>query len=102
MDTIQEYLDDARIFSEVVSLEDDKSVAGGKAGARTVLQELLSNSAGETGVINQEINKTPLMLSAWNQDSKSILKINEFLESGLKQGEISETLYGHLKGEYLI
>ena len=50
--TIQEYLDDARIFSEVVSLEDDKSVAGGKAGARTVLQELLSNSAGETQVIN--------------------------------------------------
>ena len=53
MDTIQEYLDDARIFSEVVSLEDDKSVAGGKAGARTVLQELLTNSAGETRVINQ-------------------------------------------------
>ena len=42
------------------------------------------------------------MLSAGNQDSKSILKINEFLESGLKEGEISETLYGHLKGEYLI
>ena len=42
------------------------------------------------------------MLSAGNQDSGSILKINEFLESGLKEGEISDTLYGHLKGEYFI
>ena len=41
------------------------------------------------------------MLSSGNQDSKSILKINEFLESSLKEGEISDTLYGHLKGEYL-
>jgi len=74
VDTIQEYLDDARMFSEEVTTEDEKA----EAAARTVLQELLSNSAG-------------------NQDSTSILKINKFLESGLKGGEISETLYGHLK-----
>ena len=42
------------MFSEVVTMEDDKAEeAGGEAGARTVLQELLSNSAGETGVVNQ-------------------------------------------------
>lgn len=50
VDTIQEYLDDARMFSEVVTKEDDKAEAGGEAGARTVLQELLSNSAGESQV----------------------------------------------------
>ena len=41
------------MFSEVVTMEDDKVTAGGDAGARTVLQELLSNSAGETRVVNQ-------------------------------------------------
>ena len=50
VDTIQEYLDDARMFSEVVTKEDDNAEAGGEAGARTVLQELLSNSAGESQV----------------------------------------------------
>ena len=41
------------MFSEVVTMEDDKADEdGAKGGARTVLQELLSNSAGETEVIN--------------------------------------------------
>ena len=37
------------MFSEVVTTEDDKA----EAGPRKVLQELLSNSAGESQVTNQ-------------------------------------------------
>ena len=81
----------------MVPREDDKADARGEAAA--VLQELLSNSAGEGQVGKSGGKYKPLTFSAGNQDSKSILKINEFLESGLKEGEISETLYGHLKGE---
>ena len=83
------------MFSEVVSSDDDEA----EGEASTVLQELLSNSAGESQEINQKNKLKPLMLTAGSRDSKSIVKINQFLESGLKEGEISNTLYGHLKGE---
>ena len=59
VDTIQEYLEEAQMFSEVVSQEDDKAEAGVEAGAREVLQDLLSNSAGESLEINQR-NKSKL------------------------------------------
>ena len=33
-----------------------------------------------------------------NEENESILKINAFLEGAVKEGKISERLYGHLKG----
>ena len=38
------------------------------------------------------------LLTYFTPENESILKINQFLETSLKEGKISNSLYNHLKG----
>ena len=75
------------MFSEIATMaedkkdKEDKEVAEKKDRAADVLQKLMAPSSLEY------------------EDTETILKINQLLESGREKEKISNNLYQHLKGE---
>merc|ERR1711936_683656 len=85
VETIQSYLDEAKMFSEIATMaedkkdKEDKEVAEKKDRAADVLQKLMAPSSLEY------------------EDTETILKINQLLEFGREKEKISNNLYQHLK-----
>merc|ERR1712106_283732 len=82
VETIKSYLEEAEKIREIL------------------LERKLEESAMQQKLEEEEEAKAEFMRSLINAEqteNDSILKINQFLESALKEGKISRSLYNHLK-----
>jgi len=93
VETIKSYLEEAEKMVEPSDDEEEKI-------REILLERKLEESAIQQKMEEEEEAKAEFMRSLINaerSENESILKINQFLESGLKEGKISRSLYNHLK-----
>jgi len=93
VETIKSYLDEAEKMAEPSDDEEEKI-------REILLERKLEESALQQKMEEEEEAKAEFMRSLINaerSENESILKINQFLEAGLKEGKISRSLYNHLK-----
>jgi len=96
VETIKSYLEEAKKASDHSENEEEKI-------REILLERKLEEQAMEEKMEEEEAAKAAFVRSlinaeqAENNENESILKINKFLESSLKQGKMSRGLYKHLK-----
>merc|ERR1712013_430641 len=91
VETIKSYLEEAEKMAEPSDEEKIREI---------LLERKLEESALQQKMEEEEEAKAEFMRSLINaerSENESILKINQFLEAGLKEGKISRSLYNHLK-----
>ena len=64
--------------------------------SKAELMRSLINAEETGGGKNKHLYKKKL-LTYFSPENESIMKINQFLETSLKEGKISNSLYNHLK-----
>jgi polyhydroxyalkanoate synthesis regulator phasin len=93
VETIKSYLEEAEKMAEPSEDEEEKI-------REILLERKLEESAMQQKLEEEEEAKAEFMRSLINaerSENESILEINQFLETGLKEGKISRSTYNHLK-----
>jgi len=94
VETIKSYLEEAEKMAAEGSNDEEEKIR------EILLERKLEESAMQQKLEEEEEAKAEFMRSLINAEqteNESILKINQFLESALKEGKISRSLYNHLK-----